>query len=93
MRWALDLARAITYMHQSDPPVVHRDLRPANLLLSSASAIKVTGFGSALLLSPSWSPFPSAEQQAGLDRPAVPRGRVFSGRRDLSAVCGSHSAP
>ena len=56
MRWALDLARAITYMHQSDPPVVHRDLRPANLLLSSASAIKVTGFGSALLLSPSWSP-------------------------------------
>ena len=72
MRWALDLARAVNYMHQSDPPVVHRDLRPANLLLSSASAIKVTGFGSALILSPSWSSFPSAEQQTGLDRPAVP---------------------
>ena len=71
MRWALDLARAVTYMHQSDPPVVHRDLRPANLLLSPAGAIKVSGFGSALIL-PSWSSLPSAEQQTGLDRPAVP---------------------
>ena len=42
MRWALDLARAVTYMHQSDPPVVHRDLRPAHLLLSAAGALKVT---------------------------------------------------
>ena len=72
MRWALDLARAVTYMHQSDPPVVHRDLRPAHLLLSAAGALKVTGFGSALILSPSPPPSPAADLQTGWDRPAAP---------------------
>ena len=64
MRWALDLARAVTYMHQSDPPVVHRDIRPACLLLSSAGSLKVTGFGSAQIL--------AASRQASLDRDGGP---------------------
>ena len=69
MRWALALVRAVTYMHQSDPPVMHRDLRPANLLLSGAGALEVTGFGSALILSPPPPPPPSlaADPQTSRD--------------------------
>ena len=45
-------AEIVTYIHQSEPPVVHRDLRPANLLLSSAGVQKVTGFGAVENLTP-----------------------------------------
>jgi serine/threonine protein kinase len=45
LSWALDLARAVTYLHQSDPAVTHRDLRPETLLIAASGALKVSGFG------------------------------------------------
>ena len=32
-RIALDVARGMAYMHQQQPPVIHRDLRPPNVLI------------------------------------------------------------
>ena len=37
------LLKALLYMHSGD--VVHRDIRPANLLLNSESLLKLAGFG------------------------------------------------
>lgn len=48
---ALDVARAMSYLHAWKPPLIHRDLKSLNLLVSSAGGedgikrCKVTDFG------------------------------------------------
>ena len=43
--WSLDLVRAVNYLHQSDPAVTHRDLRPETVFLAASGVLKVSGFG------------------------------------------------
>ncbi|RLN61755.1 hypothetical protein BBJ29_001372 [Phytophthora kernoviae] len=42
---ALHVAHALTYLHSLDPPVLHRDLKSKNILMSSNLEAKVTDFG------------------------------------------------
>ena len=42
---ACDVARAMIYLHSKQPPVIHRDLKPRNLLLDRAWKLKVCDFG------------------------------------------------
>ena len=40
LSWSLDVARALEYLHGCRPPVVHRDVKPENILMTrSASAL------------------------------------------------------
>jgi serine/threonine-protein kinase len=43
--WAVQLADALSYLHQQDPPVVHRDIKPGNLKLTPAGVVKLVDFG------------------------------------------------
>ncbi|OWZ20572.1 TKL protein kinase [Phytophthora megakarya] len=42
---ALHVAHALTYLHSLDPPVLHRDLKSKNILLSANHDAKLTDFG------------------------------------------------
>uniref|UniRef100_H3GYV8 Protein kinase domain-containing protein n=1 Tax=Phytophthora ramorum TaxID=164328 RepID=H3GYV8_PHYRM len=42
---ALHVAHALTYLHSLDPPVIHRDLKSKNILLSKELDAKLTDFG------------------------------------------------
>ena len=42
---AQDCARGMSYLHSRSPPVVHHDLKPANLLVDSNWTLKVSDFG------------------------------------------------
>ena len=43
--WCSDLSRAICYLHNCTTPVIHCNLKPANLLLTGDMNLKVSDFG------------------------------------------------
>lgn len=45
--WAILICDILTYLHNQDPPLIHRDLTPDNLVLSEAQGIKLIDFGAA----------------------------------------------
>ena len=45
LRWADELLDALDYLHTHEPPVVHRDIKPQNLKLTSRGQIVLLDFG------------------------------------------------
>jgi serine/threonine-protein kinase CTR1 len=45
MRILFDIAKAIYYMHESEPQIVHRDLKPENIFLTADLKAKIGDFG------------------------------------------------
>lgn len=45
IRWTEQLLDALTYLHNQDPPVIHRDIKPQNLKLSPEGTIMLLDFG------------------------------------------------
>ncbi|XP_062504702.1 probable serine/threonine-protein kinase drkC [Corticium candelabrum] len=50
LRFVLEAAKGMDYLHTLKPPRIHRDLKSANLLLSLNWQVKVADFGSARLI-------------------------------------------
>lgn len=45
LRWALDTARGMAYLHSLDPPMIHCDLKTTNLLVDRGMNVKICDFG------------------------------------------------
>lgn len=43
--WAVQLTRALEYLHGQVPPVIHRDIKPSNLKLTPSGLVKLVDFG------------------------------------------------
>eukprot|EP00045_Choanoeca_perplexa_P015907 m.206852 g.206852 ORF g.206852 m.206852 type:complete len:1421 (+) comp17114_c0_seq1:183-4445(+) len=50
LRFALDAAKGMRFLHYCSPPRIHRDLKPGNLLVSSSMSVKVADLGTSRLL-------------------------------------------
>jgi eukaryotic-like serine/threonine-protein kinase len=86
-KWLETLARTIHAAHKAG--IVHRALKPTNILLSAKGAVKITDFGLANLLSPARSAvisrgilgspsYLAPEQAGGAAQPAGPAADVYS---------------
>ncbi|MEP7213511.1 MAG: protein kinase [Acidobacteriota bacterium] len=45
MRWTHDILDGLDYLHSQEPPVIHRDIKPNNLKLTSRGFIVLLDFG------------------------------------------------
>ena len=47
MDWTVQIAEILDYLHNQDPPVIYRDLKPANLILDGSGRIRMIDFNAA----------------------------------------------
>ncbi|KAK4439150.1 Serine/threonine-protein kinase-like protein [Sesamum alatum] len=47
-RFALQVARGVQFLHSSNPPVIHRDIKSSNILIDSKFNSRISDFGLAL---------------------------------------------
>ncbi len=47
-QWALQLANALAYLHNQKPPVIHSDIKPANVMLTPEGGICLIDFNISL---------------------------------------------
>ena len=45
--WGTQLASALDYLHSMDPPIIYRDMKPANVMLRPEGGVKLIDFGTA----------------------------------------------
>ncbi|MEK7725199.1 MAG: serine/threonine-protein kinase, partial [Acidobacteriota bacterium] len=45
LQWGIQLLDALDYLHNLEPPTIHRDIKPQNLKLNSRKRIKLLDFG------------------------------------------------
>ncbi len=43
--WALELCALLRYLHEQQPPVIFRDLKPGNILIDSSGRLRLIDFG------------------------------------------------
>ena len=58
LKFCLDAAKGMEFLHSQKPPRIHRDLKSSNLLVSARWVVKVSDFGSARLVKSQGERFP-----------------------------------
>lgn len=47
IKWAIQLCDVLGYLHTQDPPIIYRDMKPANVMLKPSGDITLIDFGTA----------------------------------------------
>lgn len=45
LAWAAQLCQVLDYLHNQTPPIIYRDLKPANIMVDQSDTIKLIDFG------------------------------------------------
>ncbi|XP_058751669.1 receptor-like serine/threonine-protein kinase At4g25390 [Vicia villosa] len=65
----LDVAKGIQYLHSCDPPIIHGDIKPSNILLDHSFSAKIADFGLARLKT--FSPFEFRKEEFDSDETEI----------------------
>src|SRR6185436_4117435 len=52
-QWAFEICDVLDYIHSQNPPIIYRDLKPANLMLDTRNRVMLVDFGIARFVAPS----------------------------------------
>ena len=52
VEWGRQLAKVLTYLHNQDPPILFRDLKPSNIMLDGTGTVRLIDFGIARSFNP-----------------------------------------
>ncbi|MBX9722777.1 MAG: serine/threonine protein kinase, partial [Candidatus Obscuribacterales bacterium] len=47
IEWAIQIATTLKYLHEKDPPLIHRDLTPDNIVMGNDGKVTIVDFGAA----------------------------------------------
>lgn len=47
IRWGIELASTLSYLHNLEPPIIHRDITPDNIIVRKDGSISIIDFGAA----------------------------------------------
>ena len=50
--WAIELCGALSYLHDQQPPIIYRDMKPSNVILKPDGSLKIIDFGTARVFNP-----------------------------------------
>ncbi|MFQ3632728.1 protein kinase domain-containing protein [Roseiflexus sp.] len=53
LRWADQICDVLEYLHQQQPPIIFRDIKPSNIMIEPDGNVKLIDFGIAKVLQPS----------------------------------------
>lgn len=81
-----DTCRGLAYLHHRTPPVLHRDLKSANLLVDEAFHIKICDFGLARLRDMSTSIMTAQVGTVQWMAPEIIRGESYSESADIYSL-------
>ncbi|KAK3254642.1 hypothetical protein CYMTET_36150 [Cymbomonas tetramitiformis] len=86
VKWALMIAEGMGYLHQRDPPIVHRDLSSNNILMDRKGVVKIGDFGlSKIKLHSKVSNHSKIAGTPNYVAPEVVRGQPFDEKADVFA--------